>query len=282
MRALCVFHTRYRGTPPELHRDQQLAAARDFLQASFSAQHPYIWALHDPPAADGGSQPHVHVLWSARTLDGIERPAEQFFTRYNRAHPERGGAEKARELGHFGAVKAARVLYTDVLNLHLERAGRDERLHPDRLTARGFERAPEPRLAPSDSNARKFKQVITPAMQQVLDHRATRGPHAAAELAEARTYWEQRKQELGIGPGMPLAQQLDPQEGTCDGRQYGYGNFRLTMRHWHYRAFLLDFEGSQPQRKVKRAGSGQSGKNSQGLTSASKVQYGKALELIAG
>src|SRR6266446_4124444 len=217
MRALCVFHTRYRGTPPELHRDQQLAAARDFLQASFSAQHPYIWALHDPPAADGGSQPHVHVLWSARTLDGIERPAEQFFTRYNRAHPERGGAEKARELGHFGAVKAARVLYTDVLNLHLERAGRDERLHPDRLTARGFERAPEPRLAPSDSNARKFKQVITPAMQQ-----------------------------------------------------------------WHYRAFLLDFEGSQPQRKVKRAGSGQSGKNSQGLTSASKVQYGKALELIAG
>src|SRR2546421_7523375 len=54
------------------------------------------------------------------------------------------------------------------------------------------------------------------------------------------------------------------------------------MRHWHYRAFLLDFEGSQPQRKAKRAGSYQSGKNSQCLTSASKVQYGKALELIAG
>src|SRR5262249_58355582 len=34
--------------------------------------------------------------------------------------------------------------------------------------------------------------------------------------------------------------------------------------------------------KAKRAGSGQSGKNSQCLTSASKVQYGKVLELIAG
>jgi len=194
--------------PRELNRAQQLAAARDVLQASFGAQHPYIWALHDPPAADGGSQPHVHVLWSARTLDGIERPAEQFFTRYNRAHPERGGAEKARELGHFGAVKAARVLYTDVLNLHLERAGHEPRLHPDRLTARGFDRAPEPRLAPSDSNARKFKQVITPAMQQVLDHRAARGPYADAEQAQTRTYWEQRKQELGLGQGHPLAQQL--------------------------------------------------------------------------
>ena len=194
--------------PRELSRAHQLAAAHDMLQAAFGMQHPYIWAMHDPPAADGGRQPHVHVLWSARTLDGIERSAAQFFTRYNRAQPERGGAEKARELGHFGAVKAARVLYTDMLNLHLERAGREERLHPDRLTVRGFDRAPEPRLAPSDSNARKFQQVITPAMQQVLDHRATRGQHAAAELADARAYWEQRKQALGLTPTMTHAQHL--------------------------------------------------------------------------
>ena len=200
--------------PRELHRDQQLAVARDVLQASFGAQHPYIWALHDPPAADGGSQPHVHVLWSARTLDGIERPAAQFFMRYNRAHPERGGAEKARALGHFGAVKAARVLYTDVLNLHLEHAGCEARLHPDRLTTRGFDRVPEPRLAPSDSNARKFKQVITPAMQQVLAHRTARGPHVAAELADAQRYWEERKQSLGLTATMTRAQQLGQVRGA--------------------------------------------------------------------
>ncbi len=194
--------------PRELRRGQQLAAARDVLQAAFGTKHPSIWAMHDPLAVDGGRQPHVHVLWSARVVDAYARSPETFFTRYNRAHPERGGAEKAREYSHFGAVKASRVLYTDVLNLHLECAGREERLHPDRLTARGFDRAPEPRLAPSDSNARKFKQAITPAMQQVLDHRAARGPYADAEQAQARTYWEQRKQELGLGQGMPLAQQL--------------------------------------------------------------------------
>src|SRR5712664_201517 len=193
MRALCVFHTRYRGTPPELHRDQQLAAARDFLQASFSAQHPYIWALHDPPAADGGSQPHVHVLWSARTLDAHDRTPDTYFKKYNRAHPERGGAEKAPDSYHFGSVKAARVLYTDVMNLHLERAGHEVRLHPDRLRDRGFARTPEPRLDPSDSNAFKFKHTITPAMQQVLAHRAARGPSAAAEQADAQRYWHQRR-----------------------------------------------------------------------------------------
>ena len=58
-------------------------AARDFLQSTFGDKHPYVWALHDPVAADGGRQPHVHVLWSARMLDGIARTPAQFFRRYN-------------------------------------------------------------------------------------------------------------------------------------------------------------------------------------------------------
>src|SRR5712691_11315972 len=84
------------------------------------------------------------------------------------------------------------------------------------------------------------------------------------------------------------------QEQTADGSSWTHrreratgGNkdmasFRLTIRRWHYDAFLPDFEGSQPQMKAKRAGSGQSRKNSQCFTPASKVVCGKALELIAG
>jgi hypothetical protein len=100
-----------------------MAATRDFLREAFGDTHPYVWAMHDPRAADGGRQPHVHVLWSARTLDNHERSPEQFFTRYNRAHPQRGGAEKASTFHHFGSVKAFRTLYTDTMNLHLEAAG---------------------------------------------------------------------------------------------------------------------------------------------------------------
>ena len=205
-----VAYTEWRfSLPRELSHAQYLDAAHDVLQAAFGAKHPYVWALHDPPAADGGSQPHVHVLWSARTLDVHDRTPDTYFKKYNRAHPERGGAEKAPDSYHFGSVKAARVLYTDVMNLHLERAGHAARLHPDRLRDRGFARPPEPRLAPSDSNAFKFTHTITPAMQQVLAHRAARGPSAAAEQADAQRYWQQRRETLALDftatPGERLA-----------------------------------------------------------------------------
>ena len=95
-------------------------------------------------------------------------------------------------------MKAARVLYTDVMNLHLERAGHTARLHPDRLRDRGFDRPPEPRLDPSDSNAFKFKHTITPAMQQVLEHRSARRQHEGAEQADARAYWHQRRETLAL------------------------------------------------------------------------------------
>ena len=194
--------------PRELTRRQQLAAARDFLHAAFGDTHPYVWAMHDPRAADGGRQPHVHVLWSARTLDGIERSPEQFFRRYNRAHPDRGGAAKDRTFSYFGSVKAFRTMYTDVMNLHLEAAGHVARLHPDRLSDRGFDRTPEPRLTPSDSNALKYEGRITDRMQDVLAHRQARQQHIPVERVQARASWEERKTALGITRDMPLVAQL--------------------------------------------------------------------------
>ena len=56
----------------------------------------------------------------------------------------------------------------------------------------------------------------------------------------------------------------------------------MTIRHWHYRAFLPAFEDSQPYMKAKRAGSGQSGKNLRCFIRASKANCDKALELLAG
>ena len=106
-----------------------------------------------------GEPTPVHVIWSARTLDAHARTPDTYFKKYNRVHPERGGAEKAPDSYHFGSVKAARVLYTDVMNLHLERAGHTARLHPDRLRDRGFDRPPNPGwtppiAAPSSSSTR--------------------------------------------------------------------------------------------------------------------------------
>src|SRR5262249_52194650 len=121
-RAGGVAYTEWRfALPRELSKREQLAAARAFLQAAFGRAHGYCWAFHNPDATDGGTQPHVHVLWSARTLDGIERSEEQFFRRYNRADPARGGAEKSPRFAHFGAVMRDRELYCDIMNIYLEK-----------------------------------------------------------------------------------------------------------------------------------------------------------------
>src|SRR5207237_4280474 len=134
------------------HR-QNMDLARDVFQMSFGQEHPYCFACHDPPAADGGTQPHVHVLWSARTLDGIDRVPAQFFKRWNAAAPEHGGARKDPEMNHMGAIFAARQMVCDLTNVHLEQHGHAARLDPRSLEERGIDRTPAPKLLPSGSNA---------------------------------------------------------------------------------------------------------------------------------
>jgi hypothetical protein len=106
-------------------------------------------------------------------------------------------------------VKAFHVLYTDTMNLALERGGYAARLHPDKLIDRGIDREPEPRLRPSDSNALKYAYRVTPAMQQVFDHRLQRTQHAESELSQAQQYWQGRKLELGLTRALAPSQQLD-------------------------------------------------------------------------
>src|SRR6266851_2286023 len=77
--------------PRELPREQQIDLIRDFTDAHLHDK-PYIWALHDPLASDGGTQPHIHLVMSQRSIDGIERTEGQFFKRYNPQHHEQGGA----------------------------------------------------------------------------------------------------------------------------------------------------------------------------------------------
>jgi len=154
-------------------------------------------------------QAHCHVLWSRRVLDTVERSEEQWFKKYSRAHPERGGAARATRFGHLHAVKADRTLYCDTMNVFLERYGHEARLHPDSLKARGFEREREPRALPSDSNAAKYQGEIRPRWQQVVEHRELRATYEAPELQQAQQAWEQRKVALGIHRGMDHEQQLD-------------------------------------------------------------------------
>ena len=92
--------------------------------------------------------------------------------------------------------------------MHLEYAGLAARVHPDRLEQRQVDRTPEPKLLPSESRAYREQGQISARMQEVLDIRQERASQGPKEQAQARTYWEGRKVELGITAAQPMAHKL--------------------------------------------------------------------------
>ena len=141
--------------PRELSRSQQVALVQRFAEQELGTTRPYQWAIHLSTASDGKEQPHVHLMFSDRQHDGIERGPEQFFKRYNAKNPERGGARKMS----YGVDKeeAARTYegirerWAKVQNLALEHAGVETRVDHRSLAAQGIHREPEVHRGPAVS-----------------------------------------------------------------------------------------------------------------------------------
>ena len=132
--------------PRELTADQRHDLILDWIEQEIGDKHAYQYAIHNPPAMDGDEQPHCHLMFSERTIDGIQRDPEQYFKRYNAKKPERGGAKKANTgLAHTerkSELVAQRDRWERVCNAHLESAGSDARISMKTLAAQGIEREP--------------------------------------------------------------------------------------------------------------------------------------------
>jgi hypothetical protein len=209
---------RYRGVafeewkitlPQALTASQNMALMRDLVRTIAGDRLPITYALHCPQTLDGTqAQPHLHLLISGRQTDGLARTPAQHFKRANPTHPDRGGAPKDPAFYHARAVKRWRVTISDVINVHLEQAGVADRIHPESLEDRDISRQPEPKLLPSESAAYRETGVVSPTMQEVLTIRAERQETHATEQANARAYWEARKDTLGMTDTMDLPAQL--------------------------------------------------------------------------
>ena len=80
--------------PRELDESQRLDLVQDWIKQEIGDKYAYSFAIHNPTAMDGKEQPHCHLMFSERLLDGIERDPNQFFKRYNSKNPDKGGAKK--------------------------------------------------------------------------------------------------------------------------------------------------------------------------------------------
>lgn len=155
--------------PRELTADEQVALVRDFVRQEIGDRHAFQWAIHSPPAADGGTQPHAHLMFSERQVDGIERDPEQYFKRYNTKTPDRGGARKGyganggktlTRAERAGELKALRSRWEILCNGHLELAGQSVRIDMRSHADRGLDIAPEKKQLPSTWQDPERRSVI--------------------------------------------------------------------------------------------------------------------------
>lgn len=82
--------------PKELNQAQRIELADAFI-TEFADRYcfPFSCAIHNHAGSIAGiEQPHLHLMYSERHVDGIDRSAEQFFKRYNPKDPQKGGAQK--------------------------------------------------------------------------------------------------------------------------------------------------------------------------------------------
>ncbi len=132
-------------------------------------------------ALEGGEQPHAHIMYSERKMDGIERDPAELFKRYNAKNPQKGGAQKASGGKARGERKDELLLtrqrWADIQNSHLERHGHAARVDHRSLKEQGIERDPEKHLGGAG-----VRSMTDADISALLEHRAAEDEHEMAQL----------------------------------------------------------------------------------------------------
>ncbi len=139
--------------PRELNKAQRKRLVLEYIDLEIGDRHAYTWAIHLTSAAiEGGPQPHLHLMFSERLIDGIARDPGQYFCRFRPKNPSLGGCKKTNSGKKIEAIKAEllqrRERWATLQNAHLAQAGCDDRVDHRSNEARGIRRAPEVHLGP--------------------------------------------------------------------------------------------------------------------------------------
>jgi hypothetical protein len=179
--------------PVELSDVDRGTLVREFVKEQLGDRHAYAWAIHEPQ----GHNPHVHVMFSERIRDGIERGPEQYFKRANAKNPGRGGHAKSDRFTNSQgpeAVQALRTRWAELQNRALERAGVEARVDHRSLEAQGIDRDAMQHRGPAVSGIEKRGKASEVSMRREAERaeRAqAREPERRAVEAEVRVVTRQ-------------------------------------------------------------------------------------------
>jgi len=230
--------------PRELDADQRAALVREFVRQEIGDRHAYQWAIHVPTAADGGEQPHVHLMFSERQRDGIERDPEQYFKRYNAKAPEKGGARKGygpsagktlTKAERAAELKELRGRWEAMCNAHLERAGLEQRIDMRSHAERGTGLEPERKQLPSQwrgqgrANVIEFRQARA-ELAEARQELARAVPDARAEVIHLEAERQRRDAERQF-EAMPAAELVEKWDTTTKELAKGYRQRADRLEH---------------------------------------------------
>ena len=139
--------------PRELDSVQRLALVKHWIAQELGDRHAYTFAIHIKKAKlDLGNQPHLHLMYSERLLDGTARDPDQYFRRYRPKNPHKGGCQKASSRNtpqqNKDELQARRKRWAELQNEHLQAAGFYQRVDHRSNKARGILEVPERHLGP--------------------------------------------------------------------------------------------------------------------------------------
>jgi len=218
--------------PRELSLEARVVLAQEFAKGILGERHPYTLAIHNSIALDGGEQPHFHLMFSERVIDGIEREREHFFRRANSKHPERGGALKEQEWHRPLKVFELREAWERHANGMLALEGHEARIDCRSLKEQGIARQPEPKLGAAKT-AMLMQGIVTKAAAQVFTMRQQRIQYEAREPRQG-AFELLRADEL-LEKVFGVMRLLESQSRRLHEEQVSLGLERFWgVGEWHY------------------------------------------------
>ncbi len=129
-----LFRSLTAALPNSLDFAGRLDLARSFAAHVTGGELPYTLALHAGLSKEGvASNPHLHLVFSERVNDGVERAAEQWFRRAapKGGDPATGGARKSERTKPRAWLEETRQAWAAEMNLAFGRAGVADKVTPE-------------------------------------------------------------------------------------------------------------------------------------------------------
>ena len=127
-----LFRSLTAALPNTLDAGERLELSRRFASQVTGGELPYTLALHAGRSKEAGVEdnPHLHLVFSERVNDGLERGAEQWFRRAapKQGDPASGGARKTERTKPRAWLEETRSAWAGEMNLAFERAGVEDRV----------------------------------------------------------------------------------------------------------------------------------------------------------